>query len=83
MRNLTSLPANTSRDLETFAKHAGRNIITTDDVMLLARRNEELEDIMRKTLDEIRAKDGRSAVPEKKGRGRPAGKAVGKGKGKK
>lgn len=51
--------------------------------MLLARRNEELEDIMRKTLDEIRAKDGRSAVPEKKGRGRPAGKAVGKGKGKK
>jgi hypothetical protein len=34
---------NTSRDLETFAKHAGRRVINTDDVMLLSRRNEGLE----------------------------------------
>ncbi|KIW06385.1 hypothetical protein, variant [Verruconis gallopava] len=33
--------ANTAKDLESFAKHAGRTQINTDDVMLLSRRNEE------------------------------------------
>ena len=41
---------NAAIDLESFAKHAGRSTIKTDDVMLLTRRNEGLESILR---DEI------------------------------
>ncbi|KAH0539068.1 hypothetical protein FGG08_004366 [Glutinoglossum americanum] len=43
---------NVSRDLESFAKHAGRRTINVDDVMLLSRRNEGLETLMREFLDE-------------------------------
>lgn len=32
-------------------RHAGRNTISTDDVMLLARRNEGLEEVLRSFLD--------------------------------
>ncbi|KAI9893369.1 MAG: hypothetical protein M1814_006665 [Vezdaea aestivalis] len=37
---------NVSKDLESFAKHAGRKTVTTDDVMLLARRNDGLADVL-------------------------------------
>lgn len=37
----------TSMDLKSFAKHAGRSTISTDDVMLLSRRNEGLETVLR------------------------------------
>lgn len=37
---------NVGSDLENFAKHAGRSTITTDDVLLLTRRNEGLEELM-------------------------------------
>jgi centromere protein S len=48
-----------SRDLESFAKHAGRTQISTDDVMLLARRNEGLEALLRSYVEKIRKeKDG-------------------------
>jgi hypothetical protein len=50
--------------------------------MLLSRRNAALETIMKQTLDEMHAKEGRSAAQEKKGRGRPSGAGTGKGKGK-
>ncbi|KAF2658458.1 putative apoptosis-inducing TAF9-like domain 1 family protein, partial [Lophiostoma macrostomum CBS 122681] len=70
--------ANTSRDLETFAKHAGRSTINTSDVMLLSRRNEGLENVLRRELDDIKARDGTSAPQEKKARGRPAGKGKAK-----
>jgi hypothetical protein len=51
--------------------------------MLLARRNDDLAEFMRKEREKIEAKDGRGpAVPEKKGRGRPAAKGIAKGKGK-
>jgi centromere protein S len=53
-----------------------------DDVMLLSRRNEGLETILRQKMEEIQAKDGRATVPAKKARGRPAGPAKGKGKAK-
>ncbi|KAL4758722.1 CENP-S family protein [Aspergillus foveolatus] len=36
-----------SQDLESFAKHAGRSTINVSDVMMLARRNEGLESILR------------------------------------
>ncbi|KAF2190818.1 hypothetical protein K469DRAFT_721722 [Zopfia rhizophila CBS 207.26] len=80
---------NTSRDLETFAKHAGRRVINTDDVMLLSRRNEGLETVLKQALDEMKTKEGRSGAgaeaeekKKKKKRGRPSGMGVGKGKGK-
>ncbi|KAF2847152.1 hypothetical protein T440DRAFT_431267, partial [Plenodomus tracheiphilus IPT5] len=71
--------ANTSRDLETFSAHAGRKVITTDDVMLLTRRNEKLEEYLALELGVIRGAEGRRAdggaagagaavVPKKRGR---------------
>ena len=59
---------NSAHDLDLFSKHAGRNVITTDDVMLLTRRNEALEALLGQELDRMRAAD----EPNKK-RTRPAG----------
>ncbi|KAJ9643831.1 MHF histone-fold complex component [Knufia peltigerae] len=44
---------NIAVDLESFAKHAGRTTIKTDDVMLLTRRNEGLETILREELKKL------------------------------
>lgn len=38
---------NVASDLEAFAKHSGRTTIGVKDVMLLGRRNEALEDVLR------------------------------------
>ncbi|KAI9930559.1 hypothetical protein ASPWEDRAFT_171185 [Aspergillus wentii DTO 134E9] len=43
-----------SQDLEFFAKHAGRSIVNVSDVMLLARRNDGLESILRGFVDQQR-----------------------------
>ncbi|KAF2839547.1 hypothetical protein M501DRAFT_908239, partial [Patellaria atrata CBS 101060] len=48
-----------SRDLEMFAKHAGRATVATDDVLLLARRNEGLEALLRGFVEELRGKAGK------------------------
>ena len=37
----------------TEARHAGRKTISVDDVMLLSRRNEGLESVLRGTLDSM------------------------------
>lgn len=42
---------NVSTDLKSFARHAGRSTISTDDVMLLSRRNEGLETVLRSYID--------------------------------
>ncbi|KAK8258217.1 kinetochore component CENP-S-domain-containing protein [Phyllosticta capitalensis] len=44
--------ASTARDLEAFAAHAGRRQISTADVLLLARRNEGLEALLRSFVEE-------------------------------
>ncbi|KAH1268901.1 hypothetical protein KXX16_003175 [Aspergillus fumigatus] len=46
-----------SQDLEFFAKHAGRSTINVSDVMLLARRNEGLESILRAFVDQQREEE--------------------------
>ncbi|KAL2010965.1 hypothetical protein VTN00DRAFT_3683 [Thermoascus crustaceus] len=48
-----------SQDLEAFAKHAGRSTINVSDVMLLTRRNEGLESILRAFVDQQRTEDSR------------------------
>ena len=42
-------------------RHAGRSTITTDDVLLLVRRNEELEGLLREFIEEEKMKKGESA----------------------
>ncbi|KAI4626718.1 hypothetical protein J4E90_007312 [Alternaria incomplexa] len=80
--------ANTARDLEVFSKHAGRNTINTDDVLLLGRRNEQLQGLLEKELEDIRAAEGRKADGQPVARAQPAaagkkrGRPAGTGKGK-
>ncbi|KAI0129940.1 kinetochore component CENP-S-domain-containing protein [Xylariales sp. AK1849] len=42
-------------DLESFSRHAGRSTITTDDVLLLARRNSDLHGIIKDFVDKQKA----------------------------
>ena len=42
-------------DLENFSRHAGRTTITTDDVLLLARRNQDLHGIIKDLVDKEKA----------------------------
>ncbi|KAH7090775.1 kinetochore component CENP-S-domain-containing protein, partial [Paraphoma chrysanthemicola] len=77
--------ANTARDLEVFSKHGGRKVINTDDVMLLTRRNDALETMLKQELDRMKAAEGRPDGPAAAGaqgkkRGRPAGTGKGKSK---
>ncbi|CBF89155.1 CENP-S family protein [Aspergillus nidulans FGSC A4] len=46
-----------SQDLESFAKHAGRSTINVSDVMMLARRNEGLESILRTYIARLREQE--------------------------
>ena len=50
---------NVAKDLESFAKHAGRTTVNTDDVLLLARRNEGLEAVLRGYVDREMAEKGK------------------------
>jgi centromere protein S len=56
----------TSKDLETFTKHAGRKQINSDDVLLLARRNEGLEVLLKSFVEELR----KEKVTTGKGKGK-------------
>lgn len=51
------LQATTATDLESFAMHANRSTIKTPDVLLLARRNEGLESILKDTIERIKEKN--------------------------
>ncbi|KAK4695165.1 centromere protein S, partial [Lecanoromycetidae sp. Uapishka_2] len=42
---------NVSSDLESFAKHAKRSTVSVEDVLLLTRRNEGLESVLKAYLD--------------------------------
>ncbi|GME52974.1 apoptosis-inducing taf9-like domain 1 family protein [Neofusicoccum parvum] len=53
--------ASASRDLSTFARHANRAQVNTSDVLLLARRNDGLEALLRQFVEEHRAARGAAA----------------------
>ena len=55
--DLSRLTENVSHDLEAFAKHAGRSTINTSDVLLLARKNEGLQDVLKQQAKEVKARD--------------------------
>lgn len=57
-------------DLETFSRHAGRTTITTDDVLLLARRNEDLHDMIKTFIDEQKAEKAQKDKDKGRGRGK-------------
>lgn len=80
--SFSKIPANSSaesvaRDLESFARHAGRTTVTTDDVLLITRRNDVLHGIMKDFVEKEQV-----AAAKEKGTKVSKGKAV-KGKGKK
>lgn len=61
---------NVAQDLETFSRHAGRTTVTTDDVLLITRRNEALYGIMRDFVEkeQVAAPKGKSKAVKGKGR---------------
>ncbi|KAK0627005.1 kinetochore component CENP-S-domain-containing protein [Immersiella caudata] len=50
---------NIAIDLESFSNHAGRTNISTDDVLLLARRNEDLYAMIKDTVEKLKAQKQR------------------------
>ncbi|KAJ8125427.1 hypothetical protein O1611_g8212 [Lasiodiplodia mahajangana] len=56
---------NVALDLESFSRHAGRSTVTTDDVLLLARRNGDLHSIIKDFVDREKA-----AKVKEKGKGK-------------
>ena len=73
---------NVATDLESFSNHAGRTTVTTDDVLLLARKNPDLHGIMEEFVDELRVerealkgKASTTTTTTAKGKGKGKGKA--------
>lgn len=62
---MRSVVENVTMDLESFSRHAGRSTITTDDVLLVTRRNDALHDIIKDFIDHEKAKS-----TKEKGKGR-------------
>lgn len=69
---LTHRTETAALDLESFAAHAGRTTVSTDDVLLMTRRNDALHGIMQEFIET------QKATKPAKGKGAASG---GKGKG--
>jgi centromere protein S len=65
-------------DLLSFASHAGRTTITTDDVLLISRRNEALEGLMKGFIESENAKVGNERGTSRTGKGKKPSKAKGR-----
>lgn len=48
---------NVAQDVEAFARHSGRPTISSNDVVLLGRRNDDLKDLLQKEADRVRGND--------------------------
>ncbi|KAH6689612.1 kinetochore component CENP-S-domain-containing protein [Plectosphaerella plurivora] len=60
--------ASTAADLESFSRHAGRSTITTDDVLLLARKNPDLLSLVQDYVDDLNAKKVEAGNAKGKGK---------------
>ncbi|CZT13530.1 related to apoptosis-inducing TAF9-like domain 1 family protein, putative [Rhynchosporium graminicola] len=60
-------------DLESFSRHANRTTITTDDVLLMTRKNDALLGMMKDFVDAEKAKTSAASTRKgvNKGKGRP------------
>ncbi|CZT52308.1 related to apoptosis-inducing TAF9-like domain 1 family protein, putative [Rhynchosporium secalis] len=68
------LPSETvAIDLESFSRHANRTTITTDDVLLMTRKNDALLGMMKDFVDAEKAKTSAASARKgvNKGKGRP------------
>ena len=68
-------------DLESFARHAGRTTVTTDDVLLITRRNDALKGIIEAFIDKEKAKKAKAKAKAKNGIVMGKGRGMGAGKG--
>lgn len=59
-------PESVTQDLEAFAGHAGRTTVSTDDVLLLCRRNSDMHQIIKDFVDQEKAEKATAG----KGKGR-------------
>jgi centromere protein S len=50
---------NAAHDLEAFAKHGGRTTINTKDVVLLGRKNEGLEAVLKAEAKRVKETEGK------------------------
>jgi hypothetical protein len=66
---LTEVIENVAQDLESFSRHAGRTTVTTDDVLLITRRNEALGEIMKDFVDREKAEKEIDKGAKVKGKG--------------
>lgn len=71
---------NVAVDLESFSRHAGRSTVTTDDVLLLARKNPDLQQLMGEYVDQLKADSG-SGAGARTGRASAAAGGRGRGRG--
>ncbi|KAH7152392.1 kinetochore component CENP-S-domain-containing protein [Dactylonectria estremocensis] len=61
---------NVGTDLESFGNHAGRSTVTTDDVLLLARKNPDLHQIIKGFIDKTKAEKEVAKAKGTESRGR-------------
>lgn len=54
-------------DLESFSRHAQRDVVTSEDVLLVARRNDDLHKLLDDYLKDMRAAKEKE---REKGKGR-------------
>ncbi|KAK9369367.1 kinetochore component CENP-S-domain-containing protein [Lipomyces kononenkoae] len=43
-------------DIESFAHHAGRKVVSTDDILMMCRRNDGLKEVLSEFVEDLESK---------------------------